>query len=105
MEIQPIGSTSIVLTPQNDYITYKKAKTSVNNIIIGKTYIDHFGEMIFINHTTRETGVLNIKQRGWRDRGAFEVEGEIKDCQNNIKAKLNGRWDDKLVLIDLETNQ
>ena len=61
--------------------------------------------MIFINHSTQETGVLNIKQRGWRDRGAYEVEGEIRDNKNIIKAKLNGRWDEKLVLVDLDTNQ
>jgi hypothetical protein len=79
MEIKPLGSTNVLLLKTNDHITYTKNKTSVNNIIIGKTYIDHFGEMIFINHTTNETGVLNLKERGWRDRGAFEVEGEIKD--------------------------
>jgi len=35
--------------------------------------------MIYINHTTNETGVLNLKERGWRDKGMYEVEGEIKD--------------------------
>ena len=60
--------------------------------------------MIFINHTTNENGVLNLKQRGWRDRGAFEVEGEIKDHLGNIKLKLIGRWDEKLLAIDPLTN-
>ncbi len=61
MEIKPQGSTNVRLLSSGDHITYTKNKTMVNNIIIGKTYIDHCGEMIFINHTTHETGVLNLK--------------------------------------------
>ena len=61
MEITPLGSSTVILNKTNDYITYTKNKTSANNIIIGKTYIDHYGEMIYINHTTNETGVLNLK--------------------------------------------
>ena len=39
--------------------------------------------MEHINRTTGEIGVLNLKERGWNDRGAYETEGYILDKYGN----------------------
>lgn len=42
-------------------------------------YIDNYGEMKFTNHTTGESGILTLTERTWNGKGAFEVNGCIKD--------------------------
>jgi hypothetical protein len=105
IEAKPLGSSHIKLKKHNDHFIYTKNNTIIQNIIIGKMYIDHYGDMAFTNHTTKDTGVITMKQRGWGDRGAYEAEGYIKDASGRERYKIKGRWDKDLYLIDVNTKQ
>lgn len=80
-----------------EHYSYKKVTTCVNNLIYGKLWVDHYGEMVIRNHGNGETAVLNFKQRGWRDKHPGELKGEVKDRNGNTVWEMSGRWDDKLI--------
>ena len=56
-------------------------------------YVDNHGEMTFTNLTTNDTGVLNLKKRGWNNKNAYEATGMIKDASGNVLYKIKARWD------------
>lgn len=105
VEVKPLGGAHVKLKKYKDHFVFFKATTSVNNIIIGKIYVDNYGEMVCENHTTGDKGVLKLTQRGWGDKGAYEVNGYVKDKMGLEKFKIEGRWDQNLTLTNLETKQ
>lgn len=105
LEVKPLGPSHLKLRASKDHYIWYKAKTSVNGIILGKLYVDNFGEMTYDNVTTKDSGKLILKQRGWGDRGAYETSGYIKDGSGKERFTLKGRWDKEFVLINSITKE
>ena len=62
LEIEPLGIAHLEF-PNGNHYTWRKVKTVVHNIVIGKLWIDQHGEMEIINHFTgdkvgKESGFL-----------------------------------------------
>lgn len=68
IEFKPIGSTHVVLKKFKDHFTYNKCLTLVKNIIFGELYLDNAGIMNFKNHSTKDSGDLNLSERGWGNK-------------------------------------
>jgi hypothetical protein len=81
----PSGMKHCILRKNNDVIYYTQPKSMVNNIIFGKVYLDFYGVILifkesrFQNHTTKDTGILDLKLRNWGGRNAYELDGHIID--------------------------
>ena len=69
----------------------------MNNLIVGKLWIDHYGDMIVTNHTSGEVCTLTFKPAGWRGKSQYEIEGTVKDSNGNTCYEISGHWNDKLV--------
>ena len=68
-------------------------------------YVDNFGDMNCENFTTGDKGVLKLTQRGWGDKGAYEVNGSIKNKDGVEKWRMKGRWDNEIRLINVQTGK
>eukprot|EP00158_Paraphelidium_tribonemae_P008019 Partr_v1_DN28436_c0_g1_i2_m41728 putative Oxysterol-binding protein len=97
LEVSPLGGCHVVLKSTGEHYSWRKVTTAVNNLIVGKLWIDHFGDMLITNHLTNETCLLTFKQAGWSGRGQYEIVGEAKDAKGNVKFELSGDWVEKLV--------
>ncbi|KAL2911287.1 hypothetical protein HK105_209244 [Polyrhizophydium stewartii] len=109
----PAGSGRSVVVGSEHY-SWKKVTTCVNNLIVGKLYLDHYGDMVVRNHRTGDVCTITFKPKetgGWfgvasssssgsqADGGGGELVGNVKDAQGRVRFELKGRWDDKLVAI------
>eukprot|EP01016_Furgasonia_blochmanni_P004013 TRINITY_DN11563_c0_g1_i4.p1 TRINITY_DN11563_c0_g1~~TRINITY_DN11563_c0_g1_i4.p1 ORF type:complete len:376 (-),score=63.77 TRINITY_DN11563_c0_g1_i4:61-1188(-) len=105
LEFKPMTSSHIVLKRHNDHFAYNQPTTALQNILLGKLYVDHYGDMTFTNATTGDHGVLTMTKRGWNDRNAYEAEGYVKDSRGEIMYRLKGRWDKNLIAIHEDTKE
>ncbi|TPX66348.1 hypothetical protein SpCBS45565_g04523 [Spizellomyces sp. 'palustris'] len=100
-----------------EHYSWKKVTTNVNNLIVGKLWIDHYGDMVIHNYRTGEDCIITFKPKnaggGWfglgggskkkddangdADNGGGEIVGIVKDANGVVKWELKGRWDDKVV--------
>ncbi|CAG8535573.1 1697_t:CDS:10, partial [Acaulospora colombiana] len=80
-----------------EHYSWKKVTTCVNNLIVGSPWIDHYGDMVILNHLTGDKCVLTFKARGWRGKDAFEIRGYIKDHNDKEIWEIAGRWNERLV--------
>ncbi|KAI9229241.1 MAG: oxysterol-binding protein [Piptocephalis tieghemiana] len=113
-EIIPSGVSHIELkVPEGrrvlEHYTWTKPTTIIQNLIMGKMYIDTYGEMTIRNHRTGDVCTLNFKQRGWRGNNAFEVTGRVErerpgpgsgsggGGEREVVWELEGRWNEKFV--------
>nr|CAG8594925.1 4208_t:CDS:2 [Entrophospora candida] len=81
----------------SEHYSWKKVTTSVNNLMIGKPWIDHYGNMTITNHLTGDQCILTFKARGWRGKDAFEIRGVVKDKDDKEIWEIAGRWNERLV--------
>lgn len=47
-----LGIAHLVCPKSNNHYTWRKVTTTVNNIIVGRLWVDNHGEMDIKNHTT-----------------------------------------------------
>ncbi|KAI9597519.1 Oxysterol-binding protein-domain-containing protein [Syncephalis fuscata] len=81
----------------DEHYSWTKCVTAVNNLILGRLTIEHYGDMPITNHLTGETCMLTFKQRGWRGKDEHVIEGSLKDTQGRVLYELHGKWSDKFV--------
>jgi hypothetical protein len=49
------------------------SRTTVHNLIVGKVWLDHSGEMEVLNKTTGDKAKLDFTKCGWFSKGYFSV--------------------------------
>jgi hypothetical protein len=59
-------------------------------------WVDHFGTLEIINHTTGEKCVVKVTKTGWLGSGRYETNGEVFDKNGVSLLKINGKWNDFL---------
>ncbi|GJD11159.1 Oxysterol-binding protein 1 [Galdieria sulphuraria] len=98
IEVFPTGPVQVTIPRFGDYITYEKATTCVHNILIGRVWIDNYGEMVLKNHTTGDYAIIKLRKTGWlSDMKNFgEVRGIIYDRSGNVQKRMSGTWHDSL---------
>ncbi|XP_065663146.1 oxysterol-binding protein 1 isoform X2 [Hydra vulgaris] len=95
--VSPIGTAHCKFAKSGNHYTWKKVTTTVNNIIVGKLWIDQSGEMDIINHTTGEKCNLKYHSYSYFSRDVPKrVTGCVFDKNNVTRYVLSGIWDQKV---------
>lgn len=98
MEIFPLGGCHLILKKTNEHFSWRKVTTSVNNLIYGKLWIDHYGDMIVTNHSTGDQCTITFKPAGWRGKGQYEISGKVNPAgKDPITHEISGHWNDRIV--------
>lgn len=100
VEIVAKGVNTVELTGHGEIYTWENTKGSVHNVIIGKLWIEHYGLMKVVNHTTGHHAELNFKKCTLLSREAHKVEGCIMDAKKNKLKYIYGSWTDALFAAD-----
>jgi hypothetical protein len=82
---------------EREHYSWKKVTTSIHNLIVGKLWIDHYGDMVVKNHRTGDQCVLTFKQRTWTGKNAHVIVGKAVDASGNEHFELSGTWNEKLL--------
>ena len=96
VDIYPLGRTRIVLKRTNEAFNIITPTTRINNIIVGRTWMDSFGELKVCNLTTGASAVIKFKECGLLGGGRWEVSGEILNAAGEPRMSLRGKWNEKV---------
>ena len=103
LELIPEGTGHIVIG--DEHYTWRKVTTSINNIIVGKIWLDHFGTMVVKCHSTGVECSIEFHQTGWRSSQARRLSGVVKDSDGNTVYELSGYWHTHLDTRNMDTGQ
>jgi len=95
LEVEPLGITHCHF-PNGNHYTWRKVKTIVHNIVIGKLWIDQVGEMEVINHKTGDKCHLKYEPYSFFGGVAKKVHGTVMNKDEKVEWILNGTWDTKV---------
>ena len=92
LHFTPKGNTHIILKGKNEHYVVNRPVTTANNLIIGTLYLDLAGETVAVNRSTGDKWVFRFIKRGWSNKNAYKVEGEIFDGEGNHVYDVYGHW-------------
>ncbi|KAK2839821.1 hypothetical protein Q5P01_013561 [Channa striata] len=97
MEILPIGSVNLTIPRFGDHYEWNKVTTCVHNILSGRRWIEHYGEISIRN--TKSSACLCkltfIKGNYWSSN-VNEVQGFVMDQEGKVIHRLFGKWHEGL---------
>ena len=105
LQFTPKGNTHIILKSTGEHFVVNRPINSVHNLILGTLYIDLTGESITINRNTKEKWIIRFIKRGWGNKNAYKLEGEILDSDGNKVYEVYGHWHRAIYVRHLETGE
>jgi oxysterol-binding protein-related protein 1/2 len=79
VEIQPKGTVTLKLPKFDEIYTWQNVNCTIHNVIVGKLWIEQYGNLEITNHKTGIKAVINFKPAGSSYKDLHRVEGTIVD--------------------------
>ncbi|XP_037542089.1 oxysterol-binding protein-related protein 6 [Nematolebias whitei] len=99
MEILPIGSVNLTIPRFGDHYEWNKVTTCVHNILSGRRWIEHYGEITIRNLKSSAClcKLTFIKGNYWSSN-VNEVQGFVMDQEGKVAVyhRLFGKWHEGL---------
>jgi hypothetical protein len=70
--------------------------TRANNLLLGMTWVDTFGDMLVVNPTTGNYAALHAQQCGWFGGGQHKVAGTVYSADDEPKLAVCGKWSEQM---------
>ena len=96
VDVWPQGRTRIKLKSSGDVYNICPPPSRVNNVLVGRTWIDTFGDMQVNNLTTGASASIKFTECNMFGTGRWGVNGEILDKDGNVKYRLSGKWNESV---------
>ncbi|XP_041423782.1 oxysterol-binding protein-related protein 1-like isoform X1 [Xenopus laevis] len=103
LEAEPKGIITLELLKHKESYTWTNPTCCIHNIIVGKLWIEQYGNMEITNHKTGEKCILNFKPSKLFDKELHKVEGYIQDKSKKKLCALYGKWTECLYTTDPAT--
>uniref|UniRef100_A0A1A7Z6Q9 Oxysterol-binding protein n=1 Tax=Iconisemion striatum TaxID=60296 RepID=A0A1A7Z6Q9_9TELE len=97
MEILPIGSVNLMIPRFGDHYEWNKVTTCVHNILSGRRWIEHYGEITIRNMKSSAClcKLTFVKGNYWSSN-VNEVQGFVMDQEGKVVHRLFGKWHEGL---------
>merc|ERR1719309_698689 len=96
LEVEPLGITHLQFLSSGNHYTWRKVKTVVHNIVIGKLWVDNCGEMEVVNHRTMDKCYMKFEPYSYFGGTPKKVTGTITSQEGKVEWVLTGTWDSKM---------
>ncbi|XP_072304773.1 oxysterol-binding protein-related protein 2b isoform X2 [Eucyclogobius newberryi] len=103
VEAEPKGTITLELLRHNEAYTWSNPYCCVHNIILGQLWIEQYGTVEIVNHSTGDKCVLNFKPCGMFGKELHKVEGYIQDKSKKKHCVIYGKWTECMWSVDPQT--
>lgn len=97
MEILPVGTLNVMLPKYGDCYVWNKVTTCIHNILSGRRWIEHYGE-VTVRNTKSSVCICKltfVKVNYWNSN-VNEVQGVVMDQEGKVVHRLFGKWHEGL---------
>jgi hypothetical protein len=96
VDIYPVGRSRIALPGRGETYSLVPPNSKAHNLIVGRTWVDCYGDFSLINTATGARCSLYFTPCGWFGAGRYEVAGHIMDGAGVKKLAVKGMWNSHL---------
>jgi hypothetical protein len=95
LQIVPLGIAHLEFESSGHHYTWRKVTTTVHNIIVGRLWIDNYGEMGIENHKTGDKCHLKYIPYSYFSRETpRKVTGFVSDQSGTVRWVVQATWDE-----------
>ncbi|XP_034447025.1 oxysterol-binding protein-related protein 2-like [Hippoglossus hippoglossus] len=105
VEAEPKGTMTLELLKHKEAYTWINPMCCVHNIILGKLWIEQYGTVEIVNHSTGDKCVLNFKPCGMFGKELHKVEGYIQDKSKKKRRVIYGKWTECMYSVDPKVHE
>uniref|UniRef100_A0A3P9HY51 Oxysterol-binding protein n=1 Tax=Oryzias latipes TaxID=8090 RepID=A0A3P9HY51_ORYLA len=102
VEAEPKGTITLEIIKHKEAYTWSNPYCCVHNIILGKLWIEQYGNVEIVNHRTGDKCVLNFKPCGMFGKELHKVEGYIQDKNKKKHCVIYGKWTECMWSVDAQ---
>ncbi|XP_061348194.1 oxysterol-binding protein-related protein 2A-like [Gastrolobium bilobum] len=102
IQLDPVGVLTLEFD-DGEIFQWNKVTTTIYNLILGKIYCDHHGNMD-IRGNRQYSCRLKFKEQTILDRNPHQVHGFVEDVRGRKVATLFGKWDDSMYYVNGDVN-
>ena len=95
IDVYPVGRTRIRL--RDEVYAIHPPQSRVHNILVGRTWVDHFGELSVEALGSGLVCELVFHECGWFGAGRYAVSGTLYGADDTPQLALEGAWNKGLV--------
>eukprot|EP01105_Mastigella_eilhardi_P009159 TRINITY_DN2178_c0_g1_i1.p1 TRINITY_DN2178_c0_g1~~TRINITY_DN2178_c0_g1_i1.p1 ORF type:complete len:562 (+),score=132.24 TRINITY_DN2178_c0_g1_i1:85-1770(+) len=95
VDIYTHAKITINFPATGDRFVYCPPPARLHNLILGRMWIEHFGDVEIRNTHTGEHGVLKFSKCGWMGKNQYEVHGLFYTAKNLCCVRVTGRWNER----------
>lgn len=94
LEVFPTGPNHIEFPEYGDHYVFEQVTSCVHNIVVGRMWLDNYGEMEIVNRTNGGRCRVTFNKTGWMsDAKSFaSIKAVIYDANGKAKIRLGGNW-------------
>jgi len=96
IELDTQGSSHVFFPRTGDHFVYSNPTSRVNNLILGRMWIEHCGLLSVTNIKNGETCIINFEKCSWLGKGLHEFSGYVKDSSKNECLFISGKWTESI---------
>jgi len=104
VDIFSLGNNDLKILNREEHYTWTNPATCVHNIIFGRIWIERTGTIPLRNLTTGDSCNLHYKKSGWFEGINYDITGEARDRDGNLKAIISGKYNEAIYVTKVDKN-
>jgi hypothetical protein len=99
VDIFPVGRTRVRLRSTGEVFSLVPPNCKAHNVVVGRTWVDTFGDYILLNATTGAKAEIYFSPCGWFGSGFHEIAGHVTNEEGEKVIALSGKWNSHLDMV------
>lgn len=104
VEVFSLGANQLNLTSRNEIFIWSNPATTIHNVVFGRIWVEPRGPFPIKNTTTGDTCTVLYKKAGWFEGINYEITGEVRDKDGNLRATITGKYNDTIYVTKVDKN-
>ncbi|MCO5563921.1 hypothetical protein L7F22_017573 [Adiantum nelumboides] len=96
-QVFPAGRVHLHMPRFADHYTWSKITTCIHNVVVGKLWIDNYGEIVIRNHTTGDISRIRFHKATSKEQG--RLTGKVFDKNGILMCSLLGNYMNQISII------
>jgi hypothetical protein len=98
LDVNTRGRSHVYFPAHNDHFSFSNPHTRVHNIILGKFWYEHYGELHIVHPKSGMTCTVTFKKAGLFQGTQYDVDGYVRDGQGEKLIRVTGAWNARVAL-------
>jgi Oxysterol-binding protein len=101
IDVFPNSKTHVYIPRSRDHFVFEEIPTTrINNLIIGRSWMEHYGEFVIRNRRTGDKATVTFDKSSWAPWRSDKhvLRGSVVDSQGTTCVKMTGKWSEAVEL-------